>query len=638
MKKIALYLMLTLAAVVGFVPPVRTQVLNAITPALLQARAWTFTALQTFSGGVKTPLKIGTDYTLANPAVAPTGATSATSGTCTTGANSPYRFYTAWANLSGITNLSPASGDVAGTFLKGVRVTRSETVPSGATAWLVYWSGSLDAHAVKKLCLSGTADSLLVASGTSIYDCSCSSAGTAHGGTNQTGLKAKASIEVAADNVIGFGSVGTTIGSVTENVRRIRATGVNLEYSSDSGATYGVLGSDVIQRQVTVCAAGCDYTTLNAACATETSTAANPIEYRIGPGSYTGQVSCSGEDRAAFVGSGPGVTTLIATGVTGNDGTFKPGTSTNFTVSDMTISGHRAVHWDGASVGGGRVLFTNVEFVTEGIGAGFEDGFFADNLVAGTELRIEDYRLLTNEDGITIDDGGGNIDLLLKSGTHRCISSPTIGMRSIRFNSTPCRFAAQNLLIDCEMSPAGGLSMTGFEWNGGATGGCSANAYGVIQGTTVRLKHNGTTGGSSVIGVDVSAAASTLTDLRIMGSDITATAVSVNTNVLGVQTATTTTQTSVVGSRVRASGGTSNQDFKSTAAGGQMTMVGTDYVAADDTGRHRSTLKQTCITTAPATCTQGESYFDCQGSTMCLCTTTNVWTDLITGASPGGCV
>lgn len=50
MKKALLYLTLTLAAVVAFVPPVQTQILNALTAAQLQARAWTFTALQTFSG------------------------------------------------------------------------------------------------------------------------------------------------------------------------------------------------------------------------------------------------------------------------------------------------------------------------------------------------------------------------------------------------------------------------------------------------------------------------------------------------------------------------------------------------------------------------------------------------------------
>lgn len=55
MKKALLYLTLSVAAVLMFVPPARTQLLNAVTPGLLQARTWTFTALQTFSGGFKRP-------------------------------------------------------------------------------------------------------------------------------------------------------------------------------------------------------------------------------------------------------------------------------------------------------------------------------------------------------------------------------------------------------------------------------------------------------------------------------------------------------------------------------------------------------------------------------------------------------
>src|SRR3990167_6596446 len=73
------------------------------------------------------------------------------------------------------------------------------------------------------------------------------------------------------------------------------------------------------KKVVTVCASGCRYTTLNAACAAQTSTAANPIEYRIGPGAYTGKATCSGEDWATFHGSGASSTEIFENDATGGN-------------------------------------------------------------------------------------------------------------------------------------------------------------------------------------------------------------------------------------------------------------------------------------------------------------------------------
>lgn len=578
------------------------------------------------TGRIKTPAKIGTDYSLPNPTLAPTAAASATSGNFLNSRS--YRVYIGWVNLAGYTNLSPASTPdfTPPTTLKRILVTRSETAPAGATAWVVWWSQSTESHAVKHTCGSGGLDGQKVATNVFTYDCQGVLTGDVqHNGTNQTGLKALTTFNVVGNGIIGMGSIGSTIGSVLENVHSLDMTGATLKYD---GATVGQA-----LRVVSICTSGCQYTDLNAACAAETSTAANPILYQVGPGTFTGIISCSGEDHAAFNGAGVGVTTL--TNPTGgcSSGTLNLGTSTNVTVSNMTIFGHRSVHWDGAGTGGGQSLFSNVDFITNGSTAGCVDCYVYTNLAAGSVVRVENFHCTSNEDGITLGDGGANTDVFLKNGTLRCFD-PTIAVKLIRFNSTPCRMAMQNVLIDCEVSPSVAQNSFGVSYEGTGSGGCSSGGYAVIQGTTIRMKHNGTTAGSGVSAIYVASGVTGLSRMEIVSGNIGVQAAhATNTSASGLTIDASGVTAPVVGTRSRVSGGSGNTDY-AAASGSSISLVGSDYLSAADNGRQWSSLRQTPIDTAPATCNRGDTYMDVSGA-YCVCTSVDTWSNTV---AVGSCV
>jgi len=155
---------------------------NTITPAILQARNWVFSKIQTFNGGLAVSgsssiIDFGYDYSLAQPQ-APTAAQAQTTGGTCSNANQ-YRFYVSWKNKTGVSVVSPASSPdfqpASGTTNR-VTVTRP-TAATEATQWNAWYSSSVDGHAQKKGCniAGGSAD---VAIGTTTSECQCRTSGS----------------------------------------------------------------------------------------------------------------------------------------------------------------------------------------------------------------------------------------------------------------------------------------------------------------------------------------------------------------------------------------------------------------------------------------------------------------------------
>lgn len=597
----------------------------SITRDILQGRSWIFSKVQTFNGGVATPAKIGTDYTLTNPTTAPTAAISAAGGSCNT--TQTWRFYTAWANLAGVTALSPASADHTGQSLRRADVTRTQTVPAGALGWIVYYSGSADGHAAKKTCLSGSLDSVLVASGTSLYACSCSSSGTVHPGTNQTGFKAKIDLDIV-NGTIRSGSVGSTIGSALEGVHSLDLTGATLKYD---GATVGQA-----VRVVTIATSGGNYSDLNAACAAETSTAALPIIYSVGPGSYTGQVSCSGEDHATFRGAGAGVTILLALNVNGADGTFKPGTSTNYVFEGFTVHGHRSFYADMAGVGGGQIVIRHNEFTNEQTDSD-EDSVFMDNPVANSRLFIEYNRSLAAVDGFTFGAGLGNMEVYSRGNTMLNAATNTGSSRPFRFASDPCLFVSSGDTINFVQGLATPYAINGYYFTGEQSGDCSGTSRVFINGATSFIRNTSSNQANSSANFLWAEAAAGVDEYYLSGVTALTQASDVDdTTVQGVViNSTAASVMNVVGGFYRSTGGLSNRDFFSNDAAAQINLVGVDYLSANTgSAREHASMRQTIISTAPSTCNIGDTYMDSSGA-FCVCTSTNTWSNTV---SVGGCV
>lgn len=572
--------------------------------------AWTFSAVPTFTNGLKTPLSLATDYTLADPAQTPVASQSATSGSFLS--TRTYRLYIAWANLSGVTNLSTASNDFTPPVtLRRILLTRAETVPSGATGWLVYWSSSIDSHAVKHTCDSGGLDALLVSSGTTTYDCRGSTSGDVpHGGTNQTGVKAQTTFNTLGNDIIGFGTVGTTIGSVTQDVRRLRATGSALEYSSDSGASYLPLnpGAESITRLISICTVGCDYTTLEAACTAETSTSAAPIEYLIGPGTFVGQITaCTGEDHAWFHGSGRGVTTLQFDTTQALQGVLQMGTTTNYVVSDMTIKGK--IYQDLNGTNGGTIVWRDNQILTSDA-FGDNDCGFLDRPGAGTRLYVEDNECRTNTDGFTCGRDCANAEFYHKGNSYGALfasSSANQTMKMVRFNSTPCVFIDSGSTISLDTAKTNGpMELYGYSWEGSeATGNCASTGRAFIDGLTSFIQNQtANQAGSAAVFVNIASGADELDELYLSANTSLIRSTDIDDTVArNVFVANTTTETYVSGGRYSTSGGTGNLDFETSGStSNSINIMAVMYGEADE-DTVNFPFRGLAVETAPATFT-----------------------------------
>lgn len=273
----------------------------------------TFTATKTF----------GMDLSMTNPSVAPSFSSITTTGTCT----NVHRLYVTWSNASGETQVSPASADYdpAGGFPK-IIVTRP-TIPSNATEWYAWWSTAADSHATIKACgSSGFRLKRLPSDTTS--DCFCSTTQTILAPTSNT----------------------------THTVNPMVITPLNASFSRPE-----------LQRRE-VCRAGCEYRTIQDAIDSVTDASATKrYSVFVQPGDYPesftmkSYVSVAGADKYAtrLVGNGltsPANAVTIPTDVTG------------IGISNMTISGSAGINFPpGTPAGRTTATFMDMIFgITDG--------------------------------------------------------------------------------------------------------------------------------------------------------------------------------------------------------------------------------------------------------------------------------
>lgn len=114
--------------------------------------------------------------------------------------------------------------------------------------------------------------------------------------------------------------------------------------------------ADVVQLRMTCMEAGAplnncftSLTALNAWQAARSTSEANPLQIKVGPGNFTGTYSCNGKSNIAISGAGKGVTILDP--ATGFAAGMRFVGCTNISVSDMTIKGtYGAVQWEGSGI------------------------------------------------------------------------------------------------------------------------------------------------------------------------------------------------------------------------------------------------------------------------------------------------
>jgi hypothetical protein len=347
---------------------------------------------------------------------------------------------------------------------------------------------------------------------------------------------------------------------------------------------------------VEVCVAGCEFTTLNAACAANTSTAASPIEYRIGPGTYSSAsaISCSGEDHPTFAGAGRTTTTLVNT-QTGfaNYGTLELGTSKNVTIKNMRIEGHRGIWWDPGAIDIGTNIIENVDFKTQATDED-EDCLFLLTIAGQTStFYFNTPTCNTFADGFTFGgSGGGTTTLKVYNHGTRFFMPATISQRGTgwAFGTTPCWFQAvgDQFNITGTKGAAGTSGIIGYSFLGDTSPDCGTSAYAWIVGATGLISNTGTNGQSAQASF-VTVVPTQLTELHVQASDvIVKTSDATSGQAYGVTMENNTTTAYVEGGRIRATGGLASNTFD--LKGGTTKAIitsGLDFLT-EDPGRQAS--------------------------------------------------
>lgn len=332
-------------------------------------------------------------------------------------------------------------------------------------------------------------------------------------------------------------------------------------------------------RTVEVCAT-CKYTTLNAACAANTSTAASPITFHVHAGLYNGSGSgadtmCSGQDYPTFEGDGIGTTTLVGKdwgfgSGSGNDcSTCTPtncpckaalnlGTSTNYTVRNMTLKGNRGIYAKNVGgVGGGSVWLDSIEMITT-TANGDEDCWFTTDSQANTALYYTNSRCSTGADGMTFGSGGSANQRIYASGNTCDVSSaadPNVTVSCWNLSSIPDSFYASGEKFFLTKNGAND-NLIAYRFvgdNAGATAGIATIAAPIINSSNTTA--NGNSGLAT--GILVENDATELTTLNVLAPDITTAVTDTTTGTsIGIWMQNqTTTVINVAGGRIISTGG-----------------------------------------------------------------------------------
>lgn len=329
--------------------------------------------------------------------------------------------------------------------------------------------------------------------------------------------------------------------------------------------------------------------------------------FEVHPGVYTGQVSCSGQDYASFIGDGPS-TQIVAAGITGENGVLELGTSTNVTIAGFRIKGHRAIiaEWGGAS--GGKFTVYDMDLESEGV-ASDEDCIWVDNPGSGTDIFLRDIRCHTNADGFTINSGGAGVTFNSIGNRFSRMSGSGNNGYFYAFEGIPCEI---NISADVVTS-TGDYNATSTRYVNfdGTQTGCSASAIANVSGVTGQITNTEASGAGSIKFVDVNSTATELGFVNLVSNSFSLTNSSSSGSATGVDLQNATTQMNVYGGRYRSTG-TGAVDFKVAggAAGATFKLWGVDYTNTTAPGAEitegdpkKITASQQALFTSSATIT-----------------------------------
>lgn len=352
---------------------------------------------------------------------------------------------------------------------------------------------------------------------------------------------------------------------------------------------------------INICTSGCQYTTLNSACAANTSTSSSPLIFYVHAGQYSSatQQTCSGQDYATIMGDGPSSRIINTEGGLNTDpngegagdyGTIGMGTSTNWTIHDIYLKGHRTIYMDGngtgsTNTGGGNVSVYNTAMETLGVQPN-EDCIFLRDPAAGTEYHFYSNVCTFTTDGFTNISGatkwyvGGNV--------FKSVNETSVGQAggAYALQAIPSIFIDQGSTMNIGGSKTGsGVAVDYAYWfNGGAAAGgdgteCTSGCYAIIQSPVVRLANTDSSGdGATNIAIKIESGATHLASLDIHNPDIKVTTTDSSAgSAYGLYMANATTAVSITGGRIRTSGGATNQDITETSGTNPITVAGLDY-------------------------------------------------------------
>lgn len=472
---------------------------------------------------------------------------ASTGGSCSSART--YRFYVSYANASGHTELSPPSYELTPT--SGTTNLVTLTIPAGnipwnAASWSGWFTSDSDNHVTVYGCGASGAEET-VDNETLTFSCKCSTTTDAIEPTSNT----------------------------TANVYPLRV----------GAGPDGVYVSTPSRRIVDICPVGCQYSTLKSACAANTSTAASPLIFYVHAGTYstggvgtTAEQNCTGQTSATIRGDGEATRIINTSTDSGDFGALSLGNSTNITLEDMYIKGHRAVWCDGC---GGRLTFRNL--ILQADSAQLDnDCEFLKNQPANSVRRDDNVRCFSFVDGFT----QGTVTppfywYMSNNYIDRGADGTNTSGGAVIIGAIPTFFSSVGDVINISTAwtgNSGAASVQGYRFIGtdtGCTSGCTAS----IVAPTIHIANtDAATEGATVRGIEVYDDAAELASVNVISPDvILSTTVGPTTGtVQGVYVNNTTSYVYVTGGRFRTSGGNTNLDFD--GPGNQkIVLTGVDY-------------------------------------------------------------
>ncbi len=632
MKQQRPFFLLSLAATILFIcllwpTSVTADISNAINRAILQAGSWIFTALQTFQGGIAQPSNFIFISPLTTPTQAPSVSTSSTSGTCTN-ANT-YHMQVAWTDHTGSTGIGPASGDIVPSpSSRKITVSLNESIPSGATAWTVFWSKSSDGFATKRMCASGSvtnaANYQAVTSTT--FDCTCSVAGAAYSGSTLAQV---------------------TAGSFSNGVISIPSLGTDpMQFWTPGTVVYNQHTAPPLPAvELHVCNSGCQYSTITAAMAAITDAAASkryavvvhPGEYIEAEPTIKSYVNLIGTDRA-----GVRILNGLLTATNGTEmGVF------NLTTGMGQLGNVGSISGDTGSTVAGTLYIANCNIgVTDGsnsVGGDTTKALSAGKLLTiystGNLYRSKDTWGVSGYQDTTIYSRGDVIEFT-QTGTGGYSALPrdeggaSVYMTGARIEMTMTAASGNAEILGCHSPDGAGTRSSTFRILASYLHLTSTNAS--FNGTLACLAMKSTDGAA-----DCAGASNLGADYYLSGVVCDVSAADSASTIDGVLFGSSTNHANGggwkavwSGGRISLSGGATRRDVdnQETGTGTSVTLAYVDRSLGFNGSGNSYAVGSLPASACSSKCAVGQS---CTNTTpaLCLCTSSNTWTKVSGGGS-----